>query len=139
MTLVGDLERPVVPEPHHWWRRIGEILTMLRHLVEHVQTRDSFELAIDEYSTLQSTAMASLTVPAQTINPVLITGFITYSSASAATVMIGDRVIPVPQGLFVATSLQMIRREKQDSLLVPTTPGQLYLEVMGSEQPRMSI
>lgn len=98
--------------------------------------RDDITLIIDEYVPQLVNAL-SLTVPCQVTNPVIIESIIAYSSAGAATIQIGDRVIPIPMGLSNLQGLAIIRNTNLNAILTTANAGTLFLELFGREIPRM--
>lgn len=123
----------------HWWNLIGRIHAALRRLDIRDSQRDDITLIIDEYNTVQNSLV--LSVPCQVSNPTIIDTILAYSSASAATIKIGDRLIPIPMGLSNLQGMSIIRRMGNTdaaSTLTATVAGTLYLELFGREIPRVT-
>lgn len=134
-----QINRPLAPGKYHeehWWKLLCDIRAALIEQYKFTLKSTDVETLIDEYA---YTNGLQLTVPAQTQNPVVITSIIVYSQNSGATLMIEDRPIPVPQGLSQLTSINMFRREGRSATLTATAAGNLFVELMGTDKPRMSL
>lgn len=129
-------ERPT-PEilPHHWWKRIGDIAHAVMRLDARDASRGTLQLMVDEYA--QGSGVTTISVGPQTNNPVLITSIFVVCSSGTGSVQIEDRIIPVVQGTTSFMGLSMIRREARAATLTTATPGNLYMELMGYEFPRI--
>lgn len=120
---------------HHWWRLFADIRAGIARLDARDSQRGTLQLMIDEYGS--ASAATQLSVGPQTNNPVLITSMFVVCSAAAGTVQIEDRAIPVVQGTTSFMGLSLIRREARPATLTTATPGNLYMELMGYEFPRI--
>src|SRR5205807_9494330 len=118
--------RPEAPTHEHWWRRVGEIASALMRIDKRDSAHDDPALYIDERTPLTNGLQVG--VLAQSTNPVVVTSIITYSQNASATLNIGDRSIPVPQGLFVFSDILMFVNEALTITLTTTISGSMFLE-----------
>jgi hypothetical protein len=88
---------------------------------------------VDERSYLQSAA--SLTLQPQSRNLELITSMLAQVTSGPATLTIGDRVLPLPQGVTYWNGLSWFVTYEQVRSITQATVGVLSLELMGHEIP----
>ena len=134
-TDARPISEPVITS-HHFWNLISRIRASLRRMDIRDSQRDDITLIIDEYVPPMQNA-TTLTVPCQVTNPVIIESILAYSSAGAATIQIGDRIIPIPQGLSNLQGLTIIRNTNLNAILTTAAAGTIFLELFGREIPRM--
>lgn len=122
-----------IHNPAHWW----QALTDIRTLLSRINTRDSrkvdLRVHVDEFQSIPSDTFLQLQPTSS--DSVLVSSVIVASSNSGGVLRIGDRVIPVPQGVTVLSALDLILRGQVAVTLTATVAGALFVEIMGTELP----
>lgn len=125
-------DSPPIDNPHHWYRLISDIRLFLARADRRATIEANVNRLIDEYAF--GANVTQIVVNPQVLNPILVTSIIAVSSAATATITIGMRQIPIPQGTTVINDISMQLRPKEYPLILATAvAGNLYLEVMGEE------
>lgn len=122
-----------IHNPAHWW----QALTDIRTLLSRINTRDSrkvdLRVHVDEFQSIPSDTFLQLQPTSS--DSVLVSSVIVASGNSGGVLRIGDRVIPVPQGITVLSALDLILRGQVAVTLTATVAGALFVEIMGTELP----